>query len=70
MSDSEFREEAKRKKDEAEAAGSAKAKRMKTDFLTQCNSELKCSICDELFVEVYSLTLHMLFVFKVQWEAI
>jgi len=66
----QLREEAKRKKDEAEAAGSAKAKRMKTDFLTQCNSELKCSICDELFVEPVSLTCgHVYCQFCIwQWE--
>ena len=47
-----LREEAKRKKEEVEAEGTAATKRVKTDFLTQCNSELKCSICDELFIEV------------------
>lgn len=65
-----LREEAKRKKEEAEAEGTAAAKRVKTDFLTQCNSELKCSICDELFIEPLSLDCgHVYCQFCIfQWE--
>ena len=31
------------------------AKKLKVDLLKKCNDELKCSICDELFIMVRSI---------------
>jgi len=31
-------------------------KKLKEDFVAQCNAELKCSVCDELFIEPMSLS--------------
>jgi len=42
----------KRKRQEEEVTS---RKKVKADFMAQCNSELKCSVCDELFIEPLSL---------------
>ena len=52
----ELKEELSRKRKREEAINEDNSKKLRVEekakFLEKCNDELKCSICDDIFIEV------------------
>jgi hypothetical protein len=52
QSEEESRESKKRKKEELQLSEQRKKEETQLKLLAKCNEELKCTICDELFISV------------------